>query len=471
MPLFDYIVLTPDGSKSAGKIDAPNQDMAMDRLREEGYVPLDVTAVKQQINVEDILAKYRPIPRELLVIFSRQLATMIDAQMPALQAVQVLEEQTENPKFRDVLKRVITDLEGGRQLNESLAEHPEIFDLQYTAMVRAGEASGNLDGALKDIALQLEKDLHIRRQVKSATVYPKVVMAIAFLIVSVLLLFIVPVFADMFVKAIEATPAVDGQPKPSASLPWPTRVVVGISHFLYPDRKTWIGAEGAFNASWSVVLLPIKLLGLAGVKIVAYQSIIEAHRTMFWLLEVLVRMVSIVGLVIGARRVTKIVFSRPGPRAWWDRRKLKLPMKIGPLIQKIAVARFSRSFASLLSAAVPAGEAMDIVADTSGNYVLAQAIREGKDRLLAGATIHAPLAKAGVFPTMVTRMIQVGEETGQLETMLTKIAEFYEAEVDATMKAFSSLVEPLMIFAVGLMIGSIVIATYLPMFQIYNLVG
>lgn len=432
MPLFNYIVLDRDGEKRAGTIDAPNYDEAVNGLVDEGFVPLDVTKHKEPVKVEDWVARIRPIPLQLLVPFTRQFATMIDARMSALQAMVELEQQADNPKFRAVLSDIVGRLEGGQELWRSLAEHPEIFDKQYVAMVRAGESAGNLDGALKDIAAEKEADLKLRRQVKSATVYPKVIMTVAFLIMSGLLLFIVPTFANMFKTAIAGTPVPEGEEAPSTELPLPTRIVVGMSHILYPDR-------------------PDK----------------DLH---FWL-ETGVRFVGAFIVIMILRALIRRILREDGPREWWDRTKLKLPMKIGPLIQKIAVARFARSFSALLAAQVPAAEAMDIVAETSGNFVLAQAIQEGKERLLAGNTIHGPLARAGVFPSMVTRMIQVGEETGELEEMLSKIAEHYQDEVDNTMKSFSSLIEPLMILAVGLMVGAVVIACYLPMFQIYDKIG
>lgn len=431
MPVFNYIVLNREGAKEYGTIDAPNYDMAMSHLRDQGYVPLDCEPVKQQIKIEDIIAKYRSIPLAALTVFARQLATMIGAEMPAMQAVGVLEEQQDNPKFKEVLRQVTAALESGRQLNEALADHPEVFDTKFVSMVRAGESAGNLAEALQDVAAQLEKDLQMRRTVKSATMYPKVVSGIAALALALMLLFIVPIFADMFKQAVEAVPPVEGEEPPSAELPLPTRIVVGASHLLFPDKDKDLS---------------------------------------FWL-EVLARSVVFVIVLLAIRMLVRRILRDPKARAWWDGRKLRLPMKIGPLITKIAVARFSRSFASLLHAQVPAGEAMEIVADTSGNFVMAEAIRESKERLLAGSTIHEPLARSGVFPNMVVRMVEAGEETGQLETMLTKVAEHYEADVDADMKAFNSLIEPLMIVVVGLMIGAVLIACYLPMLDIYNKIG
>jgi type IV pilus assembly protein PilC len=443
MPLYQYIALRENVGRQYGTIDAPNKEVAEESLRERGYIPLDIAPVRQATNLEDIVARFRPIKKDLLVIFSRQLATMINADMSGLQAIAVLEEQQENPKFKDVLRDVIADLEAGRQLAEALAKHPEVFDRLYVAMVHSGEESGQLGSALQELALQLEKELAIRRAVKSATIYPKVVLGIAFLIVSGLLLTIVPTFAELFIKTVKESPVQPGKPKPSSALPVPTQIVVDLSHILYPTGK--------------------KDIGWVFFKISGEPPFIHPG--------VLCRFIGAFVFIYLIRRLIKRILREPGPRAAWDRYKLKAPMKIGGLIQKIAVARFSRTFASLLAAGVPAAQAMEIVADTSGNYVIAQAILEARDRLLAGATIHGPLQRAGVFPGMVTRMIQVGEESGSLEVMLIKVAEFYENEVDQAIKGFSSLIEPLMIFVVGAAIGCIVIAVYLPIFKIYDLIG
>lgn len=439
--LFEYTVLDTDGQRRSGTIDAPNKDLALNKLREEGFTPLVVDPMKEPTNVEDILARFRDIPTTVLVYFSRQFATMIGSGMSPLKSLDVLAEQEENPKFKDVVLDVMSKVEAGSALHEALREHPTVFPDIYTAMVRAGEESGNLANALAELASQLEKQLRLKRAIKSATTYPKVVMVFAFLIVSGLLMTIVPRFAALFIETVRSTQKPDAQGNlPDASLPGPTQFVVNISELLYPA-----GEKGGVGY-WLVSFSPFQI-------------------------GVLFRLLILVAVIIGVRKLVRRILREPGPRAKWDGFKLRAPMRIGPLIQKISVARFSRTFASLLRAGVPAQDALEIVADTSGNVLIAQAVMEARDRMLSGSNIAEPLARSAVFPVMVTRMVEVGEETGQLEHMLLKVAEFFEEEVEMAIKSLTSIIEPLMILIVGAAIGFIIIAIYLPMFKLYDLIG
>jgi len=440
VPLYEYTVLAADGQRRSGTIDAPNKDMALSRLRQEGYTPLVVELHKEPTNVEDIIARIRDIPLTVLVTFSRQFATMIASGMSPLNSLEVLAEQEENPKFKDAVTDVMVRVEAGEALYEALGAHPQVFPDLYTSMVRAGEESGNLAGSLAELATQLEKQQRLRRAVRSATMYPKVVSVVAFLIVSGLLMTIVPRFANLFIETVQSTQKPDAQGNlPDASLPAPTEFVVTISRALYPQG--------------------------------------DAGSLLYWLnpnpahFGVLPRVVLLLVAVFFVRKGIRRLMREPGPRAKWDGFKLRAPMRIGPLVQKLAVARFSRTFASLLRAGVPAQDAMEIVADTSGNALIADAVMQARDRMLAGSTIAEPLARSGVFPTMVTRMIEVGEETGQLEHMLVKVAEFFEDEVEMAIKSLTSIIEPLMIFIVAAAVGFIIIAIYLPMFKLYDLIG
>jgi type IV pilus assembly protein PilC len=429
MPVFEYAALDGAGRRQHGTIDAPSKELAINKLREEHFMPLAIEPMKQPINIEDIIARYRPIGLEPLVYFSRQLATMIDSGMAPLRALTTLEEAETNPKFKEVLSDLITRIESGLPLHQAFAEHPDVFSRLYIAMVRSGEESGNLHGALQELATQLEKQLRLKRAIRSATMYPRVVAGFAFFIISGLMLEIIPRFAKIFQQAVQSTNVpTPGHPTPSAALPALTQFMVDVSHLFYPNT---------------------------------------AHN-IFWYLQVGARFVGFFAFIFGMRWLVKRILKEEGPRRRWDRFKLNAPMRIGPLVQKITVARFSRTFASLLSSGVPAVESMAIVADTAGNFLVEEAVMRAREQMMAGANISQPLSRSGAFPTIVTRMIEVGEETGQLQLMLEKVAGFFEEEVEMAIKGLTSIIEPLMIMIVGSIIGIIIIAIYLPMFSLYD---
>jgi type IV pilus assembly protein PilC len=295
------------------------------------------------------------------------------------------------------------DVEAGMPLSDAMAKHPAAFDRLYVSMVRAGEAGGALDQTLTRLAVQLEKDDSLRRAVKSAMTYPIVIAAFAIMVMMGMLLFIIPIFANMYKDL-------------GGELPSLTRLMMGISNVL--------------KGYWFIVFPAIILL--------------------VWAL-------------------IRLKNTEQGRRAW-DRAKLKLPMKVGPVIQKIAVARFSRTLATLVSSGVPILQAIEITGKTSGNTVIEEAMVDVKESVRAGESIARPLTRASVFPPMVTQMISIGEETGALDAMLNKIADFYEDEVDAAVKALTSIIEPIMMVFVGGLVGVIVISMYLPMFNMMNLV-
>jgi type IV pilus assembly protein PilC len=433
MPLFTYVALDKQGERIPGKIEAPTKESAEAYLVEEGHHVLGVFPVKEAKNVEDILARVRPIKLDVLVYFSRQLATMIGAGISPPTSLNTLAEQETNPKFKEVVLAVSRNVEAGMPLAEAFSEFPELFTPLYISMIHAGEASGSLPDALDELASQLEKNLKLRRAIKSATTYPKVVLGFAFVLISVLMVTIVPKFAKIFVDTVNSVydPS-SGKPRPDDSLPKPTQIVLDISHVLFPDTTN--------------------------------------HDT-GWMLQVGGRIIGVFVLIALGSRLMKRVLREPGPRRRWDAIKLKFPLRIGPLVQKIAIARFSRTFASLIRSGVPATQAMEIVADTSGNVLIGEAVQKARERMLAGAPIYEPLQRSGVFPPMVTRMVQVGEETGQIENMLERVAVFFEEEVDMAIKGLTSIVEPLMIMLVGAAVGVVIICTYLPMFKIYDLIG
>jgi type IV pilus assembly protein PilC len=431
--LFQYMALEESGERVAGKIQAPSREAAEAHLREQNYTILTISTVRQSTNVEDIVARVRPVRLEALVVFSRQLATTIASGMSPLTALNTLAEQERNPKFREIIGEIASQVEAGATLSDAFSRHPELFDTRFVAMVRAGEESGALPDSLRELANQLEKQLRLKRATKSATTYPKVVLVFAFLIISGLMMTIVPKFARIFVDTVNGSwDPNSGEPRPDDSLPAPTQFVLNISHLMYPETDSR-------NFAW---------WGQVGLRFLLFFAILYV-----------------------IYRVVRRILREPGPRRRWDALKMKLPFRIGPLVQKLAIARFSRTFASLLVAGVPMTEALNIVSDTSGNMLISEALQRARARLLAGAPLYEPLARSEVFPPMVTRMIQVGEETGRMEEMLSRIADFYEEEVELAVRGLTSIIEPLMIIIVGGSIGLIVLVTYLPMFKIYELIG
>jgi type IV pilus assembly protein PilC len=313
----------------------------------------------------------------------------------------VLEDQVENPKLKDTLSGVREAIESGLTFSDALERHPKVFTPLYVAMVRAGEAGGVLEEALDRTADQLEKDDSLRRQVKSAMMYPTVVLSFAAVVLVGMIAFIVPVFVGVFEDF-------------GGELPLITRFTVGLS---------------------SVV-------------------------TGYWYLL----LAGSVGTVVGFKKWKRSERGRPQ----WDQFRLRIPVNIGKTVQKIALARWSRTFSALYSAGVPIMQAIEVTGKTAGNAVVERAMDDVVASVKSGGSLSAPLANAPIFPGMVTQMIAVGEETGNLDTMLTKVADFYEDEVSAAVKAMTSILEPVMIMIVGLIVGFIVIAMYMPMFKVYD---
>jgi type IV pilus assembly protein PilC len=371
-------------------------------LKERGLLPIDVK--EQGVAQKDLFEPFKRIRLSDLVVFTRQLSTMIHAGLPIVRALHVLSEQTTNRKLRDVLLDMREEIEAGLSLSEALAMHPKVFSKLYVEMVKAGEIGGLLDDVLQRIAFQLEKDQELRRKVKSAMVYPAVVLSFAIVTASFLLIFIVPIFAEMFEDL-------------GGVLPLPTRMAMWLSEIL--------------TSPYGILLYAGAGLGLF--------------------------------LFLRWRKTEQ------GRRAT-DPLTVRIPFKIGDIVQKVALARFARTLGTLNAAGVPILQSLEVTATSSGNWLIEKALLECRDAVREGQPIYVPLKDEWIFPPMVTRMIAVGEETGDIDGMLTKIAEFYESEVDAAVKALTSIIEPLMIIVVGAIVGAIVIAMYLPMFKIYELV-
>jgi type IV pilus assembly protein PilC len=350
----------------------------------------------------DILARFKRVKADELVIATRQLSTMVNSGMSLLRSLYVIEEQTENDKLRDVWIDVRKDVEAGLALSDALAKHPDLFNDLYVAMVQAGETGGILDSTLVRVAEQLEKDAALRRQIKAAMIYPALIGGFALVVLFALVAFLVPVFEKIFKDFGGELPAI-------------TKFTVWLSHMV--------------TQRWYV------MFGVAFATVWIFRKWKNSERG----------------------------------RMQWDRLKLKFPMKIGDIVQKVALARFSRTFSGLIAAGVPMLEAIDITGKTSGNKVVEKAMDDVRESVKKGGSLTAPMAAVPeAFPVMVTQMIGVGEETGALETMMTKVADFYEEQVEAAVKALTSILEPIMIVVVGAIVGFIVIAMYLPMFKVYD---
>jgi type IV pilus assembly protein PilC len=405
---FAFRAMDVAGVSSAGELEAESKAQVSELLRQRGLIVLDVSEKTSPINVEDFFKRFKGIDMRELAVFSRQFATLVSSGMPMLRALHTLEEQTEDDEIREAVAGVRADVEAGSTLEQAMERHPKVFDRLYRAMVRSGEQSGRLEEALDRIAFQVEKSDALRRQVKSALMYPILIFVVAMLVLVAVVAFVIPVFVGIFEQIAEDNPG------EKAELPLPTQICVT--------------ASDAITGYW-FVLIP----GL----IAAFVFFFRWKRT-------------------------------ERGKQMWDRLVLRIPFKIGDVIQKVALARWSRTFAGSVSSGVPMLQSIKLTGETSGNIVVEQAMDDVYASVKRGGSIAGPIQGNAIFPPMVGHMIAVGEETGQLEHMLAKIADFYEAEVDAKVKALTALIEPVMIMFVGGVVGFIVIAMYLPIFSLYD---
>jgi type IV pilus assembly protein PilC len=399
MSTYVFKAIDLAGVKAQGEVEADSKQAVSDQLKSRGLIVLDIGDKHASREIE--LAFMKRVKPTELAVFARQLATMITAGMSILRALYVLEAQTESKFLKQTIVAVRKDVESGRSLSEAMARHPKVFSPLFVAMAQAGEAGGVLEDALLRVADQLQKDASLRRQIRSAMIYPCLVLVFAVGVMMALVAFLVPVFQGVFKQF-------------GGGLPVPTQVSVLMSHVV---TKYW----------W------LMFLGVA-VVITAFLK---------W---------------------KKSSWGRPQ----WDRFRLRVPMKIGAIVQQIAVARWSRTLSSLTSAGVPLLQALEITGRTGGNVVVEEAMEGVIASVKRGGTIAAPLAQAPIFPSMVTHMVGVGEESGALDAMLERIAEFYEDQVAASVKALTSILEPIMIVVIGAIVGFIVISMYLPLFEVYN---
>jgi len=402
MPRFVWEGRTRGGGTMNGELDAPSEAFVVAQLRRQQIVPVRIKAKARDLSIK-LPGFQKKVTRKDLAIFTRQFATMIDAGLPLVQCLDILGEQQEHETFKKIILKVKEDVESGSTFADALKKHPKTFDELYVNLVAAGEVGGILDTILARLAAYIEKAMKLAKQIKGAMVYPSTILAVALVVTVVLLLYVIPIFGQMFADF--------GQ-----DLPAPTVFVLGVSAFT---RKYFL-----------VILVAIVLL-VAAIRWYYRQE-------------------------NGRRNIDRIL--------------LKAPI-VGSLIQRIAVARFSRTLGTMVASGVPILESMDIVARSAGNKIIEEAIVRARTSISEGKTIAEPLGESKVFPVMVTQMVGVGEATGALDTMLNKIADFYDDEVDAAVAAMTSLLEPMLMVFLGVVIGGLVIAMYLPIFKLAGVVG
>ncbi len=401
MATFVYNGKTMNGEMKKGEVQASNMAQATAVLRRQQIIPASINEKKKGLSALSSISLpglTKGVTTKDLVIFSRQFATMIDAGLPLVQCLEILSSQVDNAEFKKVLNDVKGSVEGGSTFADALKKHPKVFDELYVNLIAAGEVGGILDTILNRLSGFLEKSEKLKGKVKGAMTYPVVVIIIACLVVTGLLVWVVPVFQDMFTGFGKALPA-------------PTQIVVNLSNIL--------------KSYWYIIL----------------------------------------GTIVGTGIFINRAYKTPKGRRVIDTVLLRIPV-FGDLIRKTAVARFTRTLGTMLSSGVPILEGLEIVSKTSGNVIIEESIMKARASLSQGKTLADPLIETKVFPGMVTQMIAVGESTGALDAMLTKIADFYEDEVDQAVDSLTALIEPMLMVFLGVVVGGLVIALYLPIFQI-----
>ena len=395
MPIFLWKGINRRGTKIEGEIEAENKQEVESLLRSQGITPQKIRKKPKELHIPFLKQK---VTLKDIVVFIRQLTTMIDAGLPLVQSLEILATQCENKTFQEVLNDIRSNVESGKTLASSMARHPKVFDELFVNMVNAAEISGNLDVIFLRLANFMEKSMALQRKIKGALFYPVSVIVIAAIVVAVLLIKVVPVFSQMFSSAGQA-------------LPLPTQIVVIISNWL-------------------------------------------RHYFLY-----------LVGGIIATGVILKRIYRFSWGRKFFDALFLKLPV-FGPLIRKAAVAKFTRTLGTMLQSGVSILEALDIVAKTSGNVIIEESVYKARESIKEGKNIAEPLQETKVFPPMVVQMISIGEKTGALDTMLFKIADFYDEEVDQSVENLTALMEPMIMAFLGIVVGGLIVALYLPIFKI-----
>ncbi len=402
MPVFVYRGRSQTGLVVAGRMEANTTEAVVAELRQQRIFPIFIKAQPKSIEIK-ILGFGRRVKEKDLTVFTRQLATMIDAGLPLVQCLETLASQQPNKQFKKTLTEIRGDVEGGSTLAAALKRHPTAFNSLYANMVEAGEAGGQLDTILSRLAVYIEKAMTLRRKVKGALIYPSTIVTVAIAVVIFLLVFVIPTFVTLFEGA-------------GVELPLPTRIVMELSRLV----QTYLLAG-----------LGLLIAGIVGIRF--------SYKT------------------------------EKGRRAA-DTLLLWIPV-FGSLLRKVAVAKFTRTLGTLIASGVPILTGLDITAKTAGNKVVEEAIMKTRVSIAEGKTIADPLKTSGVFPPMVVQMISVGEQTGALDSMLEKIADFYDAEVDQAVANMTALIEPILMVFLGVVVGGMIVAMYLPIFKLVTVIG
>ncbi|HRJ27245.1 MAG TPA: type II secretion system F family protein [Fimbriimonadaceae bacterium] len=400
MPLYSYVAIDPSGRTVKSTIEAESESFVLAKLRDQSLHCLEMKAVKKKSSVSLGQKKMKP---KSLVVFSRQFATMIDAGIPILRCLDILSTQTKDPALKVAVEQITADVKGGLALNEALVKHPKVFNALYVNMVRAAEVGGILDKILDRLSGFLEYEAEIKGKIKSAMMYPVLVLCFSVLMLFVLFSFVLPKFKEIFNGMDVKLPAI-------------TAALFGMGDFM--------------SKSWYLILI------------------------------------AVAGIFIGIKSWGKT----PRGRYQIDYLKLRVPI-VGELALKMSVARFSRTFGTLISSGVPMLRSLEIVGETLGNVVLSQAVDQTRISIREGNKLSTPLAASGLFPSMVTHMIDIGEESGRLSEMLVKVGDFYDTEVESTVKGLTSMIEPVLIIFMGVIVGFIAISVMSPVFSIVNSVN
>ncbi|MCX7925149.1 MAG: type II secretion system F family protein [Fimbriimonadales bacterium] len=400
MPLFGYEAVDNKGRTLKGAIEADTEQLVLAKLHEQGLHVVRVERQREKTKLFSGLGKSKKPKLQAMVMFTRQFATMIDAGIPILRCLDILYTQTKDPALKTAIDGVRKDVKSGMALNEAMEKHPFVFSDLFVNMIRAAEVAGILDQILDRLATFLEKDLEVRQKIKSAMMYPVMVLVFSFLVLVAIFMFVLPRFKEIFASMNVEMPA--------------------MTKFLFSASDFLIG---------------------------------------YWW--------ALAGLFAGVLFALKAYIRKPKGRYQYDWLKLRFPI-FGELVLKLAVARFARTLGVLVSSGVPLMRTLEIVGQTSGNQVLAHAIEGTRQSIREGQPLSAPFAATGLFPSMVIHMMDIGEESGRLSEMMVKIADFYEQEVDATIKGLTSMIEPLLIVFLGGVVGFIAISIMMPMFKLIN---
>ena len=402
MPYFVWQGVNTKGVKRKGKMEAEDIRQVEAMLKRMRITPTAVKPAPKDL-FENVNFMQPKIKQKDIMIFTRQFSTMIDAGLPLVNCLKILSDQQENRTFKSILREINSAVQTGSTLSDALKKYPKHFDDLYTNLVAAGEAGGILDNILQRLAEYIEKAEKLKSKVKSAMMYPAIVICVAILVIMVIMIFVIPVFQRMFADFGKA-------------LPMLTQMVINLSNFIKSN----------------IIFI-------------------------------------IIALAVVVYALKRYIATEKG-RVVFDRTMLMMPV-VGPLIRKVAVAKFTRTLSTMMASGVPILASLEIVARTAGNKIVEEAILDTKAAIAEGRSIADPLMESGVFPSMVVQMISVGEEAGALDTMLGKIADFYDEEVDTAVEALTSMIEPLLMVFLGGAIGTLVIAMYLPIFSMASAVG